>query len=131
MPHASKDELSVERMGDYQGRMTQFGDYNVAFESLPAGFPPNPEQIFKGLPDDACQCAHWGYVFKGKFKMTMVDGSEEVVEAGQAYYMPPGHRFQAIEECELVEFSPKGEFEKTIEHVSKNMETMQTAEPWV
>src|SRR5918997_651668 len=62
--HASKDQIPAEKMGDYEGRMQQFGDYYVNFETMPAG-TGGPE-IFKGLPDDACQSEHWGYVFKGK-----------------------------------------------------------------
>ena len=35
--HASKDQLPAEKLGEYEGRMTQFGDdYYVNFESIPA-----------------------------------------------------------------------------------------------
>lgn len=123
--HASKDQLPAERIGDYEGRTAQFGDYNLAFESVPAGFPPDPPAAFRGLPDDACQCEHWGYLFKGRFRMELTDGQEIVVGAGEAYYIPPGHRFQALEDVELVEFSPKAEFDRTVEQVSKNLEAME------
>jgi len=123
--HAARDDLPAERLGAYEGRMTQMGDFNVAFESVPAGFPPDPRAAFRGLPDDACQCEHWGYVFKGRFRMEMTDGREIVVEAGEAYYIPPGHRFQALEDAELVEFSPKAEFDRTLEQVGRNLEAMQ------
>ena len=46
--HASKDQLPAEKLGDYEGRMTQFGDYYVNFESIPAGM--GGAQLFKGLP---------------------------------------------------------------------------------
>jgi hypothetical protein len=49
--HASKGQIPAEKMGDYEGRMQQFGDYYVNFETMPAG-TGGPE-IFKGLPDDA------------------------------------------------------------------------------
>jgi hypothetical protein len=65
--HAAKDDLSVEKMGDYQGQMAELPDgYTANFESIPAGMG-GPE-LFEGLPDDTCQSPHWGYVFKGKFK---------------------------------------------------------------
>ncbi len=120
--HASKEQLPIEKLGDYEGRMTQFGDYYVNFESMPASFG-GPE-LFKGLPDDACQCEHWGYLFKGKFKFSYTDGSEDVVSAGEAYYARPGHVFEALEDCETVEFSPKEELERTLEVVGKNLEAM-------
>ena len=122
--HASKNQLSVETMGDYEGRMTQFGEYYVNFESIPAGFPPGGEKAFKGLPDDAYQCPHWGYVFKGKFKLRYTDGHEEIVSAGEAYYAMPGHLFEALEDTETVEFSPKEELEETQEVIGKNIEAM-------
>ena len=121
--HASKDQLPAQTLGDYEGRSTQFGDYYVNFESLPAGFRLGAEH-FKGLPDEVCQSAHWGYLFKGKFKFTYSDGTEEVVSAGEAYYAEPGHLFEALEDCETVEFSPKEPFDKTIEVVAKNLEAM-------
>jgi hypothetical protein len=120
--HASKDQLPAETMGDYEGRMAQFGDYTANFETIPAGM--GGPDLFKGLPDDACQSPHWGYLFKGKFKATYTDGSEDVVSAGEAYYLRPGHVYQAIEDCESIEFSPKKEWDATMEQVTKNIEAM-------
>ena len=120
--HASKDQIPAEKLGGYEGRMAQFGDYYVNFESIPAGLG-GPE-LFKGLPDDACQCEHWGYLFKGRFKFSYTDGSEDVVSAGQAYYARPGHVFEALEDCQTVEFSPKEPFEQLMEVVGKNLEAM-------
>ena len=104
--HASKDQLPAERVDDYEWRMTRLGDYYVRFESIPAGF--DDARFLKGLPDDACQCEHWGYLFKGSLKFRHTDGHDEVVSAGEAYYAPPGHSFETLENCETVEFSPKG-----------------------
>jgi hypothetical protein len=118
--HASKDQLDAETMGDYEGRMAQFGDYYANFETIPGGM--GGPDLFKGLPDDACQSPHWGYLFKGKFKATYTDGSEDVVSAGEAYYLRPGHVYEAIEDCESIEFSPKNEWDATMEQVTKNIE---------
>ncbi|MFY9265698.1 MAG: hypothetical protein WAO61_09780 [Solirubrobacterales bacterium] len=123
--HASKSSLEPERLGDYEGRMGRFGDYTVNFESIPKGMG-GPE-FFKGLPEDACQCEHWGYLFSGSFKFTYVDGHEEIVNSGEAYYAPPGHVFEALEDCETVEFSPSDELERTLEQIGKNLEAMETA----
>ena len=120
--HASKDQIPAEKLGDYEGRMQQFGDYYVNFESIPAGF--GGSEFFKGLPADACQSEHWGYVFKGKVRFSYTDGSEDVISAGEAYYARPGHVFEALEDTETVEFSPKEEFDKTLEVVGKNIEDM-------
>lgn len=122
--HASKNQLPADGVGGYEWRMTQFGDYYVRFEHIPAGF--DDAEILKGLPNDACQCEHWGYLFKGKFKFRYTDGHEEVVSAGEAYYAPPGHSLVVLEDCENVEFSPKEAFDHLTEVVSKNLEAMGT-----
>lgn len=120
--HVSRDDLPAERMGEWEGRTAQLGDYTVTFERIPAGFPPGGDEAFRGLPDDACQCPHWGYLFRGAFKLTYSDGREEIVRAGRAYYAQPGHRFAALEDCETVEFSPTRELAEVQEVVGANVE---------
>ena len=125
MPRASKEELPVERIDAYEGRMTEMGDYMVAFEHMPTGFPPR--ELFAGLPEDQCQCEHWGYVFKGAIMFTFTDGREETFRAGDAYYVPPGHLPTVLEDYEGVEFSPKAELDRTFEQIARNLEAMQHA----
>jgi hypothetical protein len=48
--------------------------------------------------------------------MRTEDG-EEVYEAGQAFYWPPGHAPEALEDCEYVDFSPTKEFGEVIDHL--------------
>jgi hypothetical protein len=50
---------------------------------------------------------------------------EEVIEAGDAYYMAPGHLPLIEEDTEVVEFSPMGEYQKTMEVAERNMAAMQ------
>jgi hypothetical protein len=120
--HVSRDDLPAERMGDWEGRTAELEQYTVTFERIPAGFPPGGDEAFRGLPDDACQCPHWGYLFRGAFKLSYTDGHEEIVRSGQAYYAAPGHRFLAIEECETVEFSPTEELQQVQAVVGANVE---------
>jgi hypothetical protein len=95
---------------------------NVAWETFPAGLDAAP--LFKGLPDDRCQCPHWGYVLKGRVRIRYKD-HEEVLEAGDTYYMEPGHLPLVEEDSETIEFSPKGEYQKTMEVVARNMAAME------
>ena len=124
MPKASKETASetVEVEG-YEGHFEHFdGGYSVGFETYTADADLAP--LFKGLPDDRCQCPHWGYVFKGKVTFTFTDGHEETYEAGDAYYAPPGHTPRLYAGSEVVEFHPTTELAKTMEVVEKNMEAM-------
>jgi hypothetical protein len=88
---------------------------------------PTLHPLFKGLPDDRCQCPHWGYVLKGRMRIRYPD-HEEIIEAGDAYYMVPGHLPFIEEDTEVVEFSPMGEYQKTMEVASRNMAGMQESQ---
>jgi hypothetical protein len=90
------------------------GDMSVSYISLPRGTDMGP--ALKGMPDDACQCPHWGYLLKGRIRMRTPAGEEEY-EAGQAYYWAPGHVPVALEDSEFMEFSPTEDFKQVIEHV--------------
>ena len=120
---ASKRELPVAFEGDgVVSRLAEWGEMNVALETLPGG--TDTASLFKGLPDDRCQCPHWGYVLKGRMRIRYPD-REEVIEAGDAYYMEPGHLPLFEEDTEVIEFSPKGEYQKTMEVAERNMAAMQ------
>jgi hypothetical protein len=121
--HVSRDELQATVIGEYEGRSADAGEMRIAFESMPAGFPPD-ESPFKGLPDDRCQCDHWGYLFKGAFRVAYLDGPDEVVRAGEAYHLRPGHFLQTLEPVELIEFSPVEEHDRTMAVLARNMGTV-------
>ena len=61
--------------------------------------------MLKGLPQDRCQCSHWGYVFKVQMTVRYAD-HEEPIAPGEAFYMTPGHTPAAIAGTEFVQFSP-------------------------
>ena len=118
--HASRNDIPVSfEAGAAYSRDTLWGDMNVAFEGFPAGMDTRP--LFEGLPHDRCQCPHWGMVLKGRLRILYAD-REEVLTAGEAYYLPPGHNVVVEEDCEVVEFSPKGEYDKTLQTVARNMQ---------
>jgi hypothetical protein len=121
MPKASKETASesVELEG-YEGHFETFdGGYTVAFETYTQDADLSP--FFRGLPDDRCQCEHWGYVIKGKVRFRSA-GGEETFDTGDAYYAPPGHTPTLYAGTEVVEFSPTEELGRTMEVVTKNME---------
>jgi hypothetical protein len=118
----SKQDLPIAFEGaGFSSRQVEWGELNVALETAPAGLDTAP--YFVGLSDDRCQCPHWGYVVRGRFRVRYAD-HEEVVSAGDAYYLAPGHTTFTEEETELIEFSPKGEYEKTMEVAAANLAAM-------
>jgi len=123
MPKASKitatDTVAIE---GYEGHFENFdGGYTVAFEGYTADADLSP--LFVGLPDDQCQCSHWGYVVKGKLTFKTAHG-EETFEGGDAYYVGPGHTPILYAGTEVVEFSPTDELQHTLAVVEKNLEAM-------
>jgi mannose-6-phosphate isomerase-like protein (cupin superfamily) len=98
-------------------RQAQWGEMNVAVETAPAGMDTRP--LFAGLPHDSCQCPHWGYVVRGRARVVYAD-REEVLSAGDVYYLSPGHNLICEEDGELIEFSPKGKYQETMEAVARN-----------
>jgi hypothetical protein len=120
MPKASKTTTSESMQLDgYEGHFENFeGGYTVGFETYTADADLTP--LFAGLPDDSCQCAHWGYVIKGKLVFKTADG-DEVFETGDAYYVGPGHTPILYAGTEVVEFSPTEELQATLAVVEQNM----------
>jgi hypothetical protein len=112
MPKVSKETASqVDRMGPMESWSEQVGDFIVGFSTFHEGGDATP--FFKGLPDDRCQAAHWGYIFKGKVTFKYAD-RDEVYEAGDAYYAPPGHVPVVEAGTECVEFSTAAEYTQTL-----------------
>ena len=114
----------VESGPGFEARMHDLGGYTVSFETYTEDSDPAP--LFVGLPDDHCQCPHWGYVLEGKLTYRYVDGTSEAIGAGEAYYAPPGHlpRFHAG--ASIVEFSPTEELAATVKIVIANLEASAT-----
>jgi hypothetical protein len=120
MPRTRKDEAPLMIAEPViEGRYVALDDWTVSFERFPIGSDPSP--VFRGLPDDRCQCEHWGYVISGEITVNYVDASE-TLRAGDAYYLRPGHLTVLADDTEVVEFSRTDELEKTMEVVSANMQ---------
>lgn len=120
MPRASRDTASETLVVEgYEGHIEKVeGGYTIAFEKYTADADLSP--FFTGLPDDRCQCPHWGVVLKGRVTYRFGD-REETFEAGDAYYAPPGHTPVLYDGTEVVEFSPTEELSRTMEVVERNM----------
>ena len=69
---------------------------------------------------------HMGYVIRGKVGFRSAAG-EEMFEAGDAYYVGPGHTPILYAGTQVVEFSPTKELGETMEVVTKNMEQMEAS----
>ncbi len=104
--------VAVDRSSDLDG-------YTVNFVSILEAHDLAP--MLKVLPGEHCSCPHWGYVFKGRLTVTY-GGRIEVIEAGDAFYMTPGHTPAAEAGTEFVMFSPADELAATDSAVLAGMQ---------
>ena len=77
--------------------------------------------LLEGLPDNECQIPHYGYVIRGKWGV-IHDGKEEIYNAGEAFYVPPGHIGRYFAGTEIIYFSPLAEdFADTFDSFCRNI----------
>ena len=115
---ATRDELPI-LFGDDPAavRGADWGGLRAMVISLPAGTDLAP--LLQGLPNDLCPCPHWGYVVKGRIRVRYAEG-EETLQAGDLFYLPPGHTPLVEEDVEFVEFSPPAEHDAVLDVVKAN-----------
>ena len=125
MPKVSRDSATQGgEFGSVTDRSDQIEGYTVNFTSFHEDIDGTP--LMKGLPDDRCQCPHWGYVVSGRATFRYAD-HEEVFEAGDAFYLPPGHIPVVQAGTAYVQFSPSEDLRAVSEAMARNMQAMQTA----
>src|ERR1700749_813259 len=119
MPKLSKQHASlVDDFGVAEDRHDDLDGYTVSFVTIRQSHDLAP--MLAALPGGYCQCPHWGYVFKGRLMVRYPD-REETVEAGEAFYMSPGHAPAAEAGTELVQFSPADQLAATTAAIVKAM----------
>ena len=126
MPNVSRDTASETiALEGLDVRVEHLeGGYSVCFESHTAD--ADLAELFRCLPDDRCQLPRWGYVLTGRVTFRFAD-REETYEAGDAYYVPPGHTPVHHAGAELVEFSPTDVLGETIPVVMQNLQAAGAA----
>ena len=108
-----------QEMEGFRGDYAEVDGYTIGFESYDQD--SDPADLFRGLPDDRCQCPHWGVVLKGTLIYDEANRSRIEIGEGEAYYVAPGHLPVLTAGTEIIEFSPTAELAKTIEVVMRNV----------
>ena len=125
MPKVSKESVTeVRDYGVAEDRTGNLDGYTVNFVSIRQDHDLAP--MLSGLPGGRCSCPHWGYVLKGRMIVRYAD-HEEVCEAGDAFYMPPGHTPAAEAGTEFIQISPSDQLQEVEAAVVKAMQQMQGA----
>jgi hypothetical protein len=119
MPRTTKLEAPVGvDIPELEGRYVDLGGYTVGYETFKIEM--DPAEFFRGLPDDRCQCPHWGMVVSGSITFRYAD-HDETFAAGDAYYAPAGHLPLMAGGTEVVEFSPSEALGTTMAVVEGNL----------
>lgn len=102
------------------GVATEYGELAAEHFQVNAGTDLTP--LLEEPHEDTCQCPHWGSVTEGELNVRYSDGTEEVDDAGDLIYWPPGHRLWVDEDIECVLCSPQEDQMAVFEHMATKMD---------
>jgi hypothetical protein len=129
MPKMSS--VSADNIQDYgpvEDRSGEVDGYTINFVTFREA--QDITQILASLSEGKCMCPHWGYVFKGKMTVAYDNGTEDVVESGDAFFAPAGHTSWKTEAgTELLQISPSKELAEVEAAINEVMGRMQEEGP--
>ena len=122
MAHISPDAPKLQDYGPVEVRTAELDGFTVDFLTIKQ--PVDMTVMLRGLPDDRCQCPHWGIVTEGSMTVGYAD-HEETAHLGDVFYMPPGHVPTYEVGTQLIQFSPTDQLKATDEAIQRNMQALQ------
>ena len=117
----NKEEIPVtmQAPGITMRVLPGYGGMTIAYNELPKGTDMTP--LLQGLKNNSCHCPHWGYILEGAMTIKYDDGKEDILQAGDIFYSPPGHTAIVLENLKLIDFNPTKEYNEVMEHIAKKM----------
>jgi hypothetical protein len=113
--HADLDTIMESEVATFKG--TQWGEMAVNINRFEPGADLSP--LLAQVSTGSCPVPHWGYLIEGSWTVGYTDGSTETINAGEAFYLPPGHdRVFTATGCLVAEFSPAAEMATFMEEVA-------------
>lgn len=114
----------VEDHGVVVDHAKDAGGYTINLVAMNEG--QDITAVLATLPEGKCQCPHWGYLLTGRITVRYDDGSEEVVEAGDPFYLRAGHTsWKAEDGTEFLQFSPSELLAETDAAIAEAMQRLQ------
>lgn len=124
IPEVTHVKLTDFPKGKVLPMIEGWGGMTVDINNAPAGTDFRP--LLKGLKNDHCQVPHWGYLIEGSMLLEYENGEKETYVAGEAFYFPPGHTGEILEDVLLVSFSPEKGMKDLSVHLEKKVAQMNT-----
>jgi hypothetical protein len=122
MPATTPDSVERVDFGPVNVGTVELGGYTTDFLHFKASV--DMRLMLKGLPGDVCPCPHWGIVTDGSMTVTYAD-HDEVVNAGDVFYMAPGHVPEYQPGTRMIQFSPTEEMKVVSETIMRNQHHLQ------
>lgn len=120
------DDLPIDL--DAPGTSIRRKDFDgLAMCLIRFGAGERTDEVFAGLPEGRCQCAHWGYVISGTMRVHSADGSRDYT-AGETYYWAPGHNLEALTDAEYFEISKIEDYDVLTGHVKEVLAAAEAPE---
>jgi uncharacterized cupin superfamily protein len=116
--------VTMQAPGTIMRALPGYGGMTVGFNELPEGTDITP--LLQGLQHNSCHCPHWGYVLEGAMLVKYDNGQEEKLQAGDVFYLPPGHTGIVLENIKLLDFNPSKEFNEVMDHIGRKMKQINT-----
>jgi len=113
------EDLDTELLGPgVEIRRKDAGGLALCLIRLQAGLRTDP--LFAGLPEDRCQCAHWGYIISGTMRVHGADGARDYAP-GEVYFWEPGHNLEAVADAEYLEITRSEHYDELMAHCKRVM----------
>lgn len=122
MPVTTPSTVERQTHGAVEVGTADLDGYTVNFLHFAA--PIDMNLMLRGLPGDICHCPHWGIVTEGRMTVRYAD-HEEDVDAGDVFYMAPGHVPEYQPGTRLIQFSPSEEMKVVEEVIMRNQRALQ------
>jgi hypothetical protein len=122
MPRLSKDAVAPNPQGPATEWRADLDGYTASVVKIDADV--DLTELLKGLPGDQCPSSHWGYVMAGSIWWRYDGDRDEVIQAGEAFYVPPGHTAGANAGAEFVVFSPAETMDEVEAHMAQRAQEL-------
>jgi hypothetical protein len=134
MPHSRPEDLPNGNLrwpaiGDSGFRSVQWGDMEVGYTTVHQPLDCTEQYKWGGLPGGVCPCPHYGYLFEGRMRAQYPgsDWPEEVVEGGEAFFIPSGHVLIYDEPTKVLELNPAHALQMCMDAINLAIEKMAAA----
>jgi hypothetical protein len=122
MPATAPDSVERIDFGPIDVGSVELGGYTTDFLHIKGSI--DMRLMLRGLPGDRCPCPHWGIVTEGGMTVRY-DDHDEVISAGDVFYMVPGHVPEYLPGTRLIQFSPTAEMQVVTETIMRNQQQLQ------